>query len=89
MSACHFLHVCAFVSPSVAIHRVSNMAPVHRNPGMAIVYSESPFQVPAVFKRLVENWGVHSLVVFVTIRQASSTDQVSLHSGFHKDAHGV
>jgi hypothetical protein len=36
---------------------------------MAIVYSESPFNVPAVFKRLVESWGVHSIVVFLTVRQ--------------------
>jgi hypothetical protein len=49
--------------------RVSNSAPLIRNPGMAIVYSESPFNVPAVFKRLVESWGVHSIVVFLTVRQ--------------------
>jgi hypothetical protein len=54
---------------NAARHRVSNAAPVHRNPGMAIIYSESPFLVPAVFKRLVESWGVHSIVVFLTIRQ--------------------
>ena len=53
--------------------RVSNGAPVHRNPGMALVYSESPFNIPAVFRRLVESWGVHSIVVFLTVRQVSSS----------------
>lgn len=47
------------------------MSPVQRNPGMSLVYSEIPFQVPAVFKRLVESWGVHSTVVFITVRQVS------------------
>lgn len=56
----------------VPADRVCNSAPVHRNPGMALVYSESPFNVPAVFKRLVESWGVHSIMVFLTVRQVSA-----------------
>lgn len=57
----------------VLADRVSNSAPVHRNPGMALVYSELPFNVPAVFKRLVESWGVHSIVVFLTVRQVRAS----------------
>lgn len=53
-------------------HRASNGAPVHRNPGMALVYSESPFNVPPVFTRLVESWGLHSIVVFMTVHQVRS-----------------
>lgn len=45
------------------------MTPVARNPGMALVYSETPFQVPAVYRRIVESWGLHTLVVFITVRQ--------------------
>jgi hypothetical protein len=36
---------------------------------MALVYSETPFMVPALYRRIVESWGLHSLVVFVTVRQ--------------------
>lgn len=45
------------------------MMPVARNPGMALVYSETPFMVPALYRRIVESWGLHSLVVFITVRQ--------------------
>lgn len=33
------------------------------------MYSESPFHVPAMYGRIVESWGVHSIVVFITVRQ--------------------
>lgn len=45
------------------------MSPIHRNPGMALVYAPSPFHVPAAFKRIIENWGLHTIVVFITVRQ--------------------
>ncbi|KAF8059665.1 HAK2 [Scenedesmus sp. PABB004] len=51
------------------LYRVSSLTPLQRNPGLAIVYSESPFQVPALFRRLADSWGVHEVVVFLTVRQ--------------------
>lgn len=45
------------------------MKPVGRNPGLALVFSQNLFSVPRIFAKVVEKWGVHETVVFITIRQ--------------------
>jgi hypothetical protein len=59
------------------------MKPVARNLGMALVYSETPFMVPALYRRIVESWGLHSLVVFITVRQVCDA-----HTAWHEAGTG-
>lgn len=55
------------------------MERIERLPGLAVVYNDSASDgIPLLFKRLVDSWGVHDVVVFATVRQVTKKQRAGM-----------